>query len=158
MDIRTFPSLNKEEKIDFLLHCQKLLIDFHPDSSFIFRKDNVQERLAHANFLASQYQGFCYQNDYLNILFNKIVVTDINEPVSALKNYMLRPPDPNYNAVSIDFVVFRALGDCAEWVKSQYDPRIQYILYVKNGTPQIYKTEKLLAKMFRMPISVPQTQ
>jgi hypothetical protein len=151
--MRLFQDLTKAEKIEFFIHGQTLLVNNHQDSDFVIREDNVKERVSHASSLATQYKGLCYQNENIILLYNKIILSGDLDPVAALKAYQWKEPDPNYNAISIDFVVFRELRDCFEWVKSNYDPRIQHVVYVKNGKPQLFKTEALISKIFKLPIS-----
>ena len=152
--VRLFQTLSKEEKIAFFLHGQNLLLKYHPNSSFIIYQRSLQERLAHIKTIAAQYNGLVYRDDNICVLFNKIYVVDPKDPVQALKDSKFKAPVDHYNAVSIDFVVFRELNDCLNWTQNNYEPRIRHVLYVKNSKPQIYQTEELMSKVFKIPMSV----
>lgn len=149
-EVRAFQTLTNEEKVEFFLQGQKLLLEFHPNSPFVIHKHTLNERMEHLKVLAAQYQGLTYKDDNICILFNKIYVADENDPVTALAQSKFKPPHANYNGVSIDFVVFRKLKDCAEWCKRYHEQRIQHVLYVKNGKPQIYKPMDLMKKVFNL--------
>lgn len=151
LEVKPFQSLSVEEKAQFFAHGQSLLIQFHPNSDFIFRQSNVKDRLNEAKSLAHKYQGLCYADDNICVLFNKIVVSDPKDAVATLQANMFRPPHENYNGVSIDFVVFREIKDCMGFCQKQYDPKIQYVVYSKAGKPKIYKTEELMSHVFHMP-------
>jgi hypothetical protein len=151
--VKLFQQTTKEEKIEFFLQCQKLLMEHHPHSPFLFTTGNVDARMTHIRTLLTKYHGLVYMDDNICVLFNRIRINEGESAPDALKNNIYSEPHPDYNAVSVDFVVFRDLKDCAEWVKSQYDPRIQHVLYVKNNQPFIYKTEKIIAKIFQMPLA-----
>lgn len=148
-----FNNATKEEKLEFFLKCQSLLVEHHPDSPFVFREDNVDDRMKDSRAFLFNYKGLIYMDDNICVLFNKIKRDEGMSAVEVLNKYKFQPPDPDFNAVSIDFVVFRNLKDCAEWTKNQYDPRIKYVIYVKNGTPQFYQTEKLISRIFQMPLA-----
>lgn len=152
--IKKFQSLTRDEKIEFFLKCQELLMKYHGNSDFIIRQNNIEQRLQHAKELVDKYKGFCYMEDNICVLFNKINVGDENDPIGALSTHKFREPVEHYNAVSIDFVVFRDLKDCAEFCKNNYDHRIKYILYVKNAKPKLYKTEQFISRIFNIPIAL----
>ena len=155
MSMRLFQDLTLQEKIDFFVHGQELLLKHHPDSDFLIRQSNVKERITFAQELMTKYQGLCYMDENIIVLANKVFVTNEHNAVNTLKEHMFKPPVEHYNAVSIDFVVFRQMNDCMEWVRGNYDPRIRFVVYVKNGTPQIYPTEKLISKSLHVPMAVP---
>lgn len=152
LGVKPFQELTNVEKVEFFLKCQQLLRDFHPKSDFIFRENNVAERMRHVAALSAKYKGFCYSNENICVLFNKIYVADERDPVTSLRENMYREPAKEYNAVSIDFVVFRNLNDCMEFSKAQYEPRIAYTVFVKNNQPKIYKTEKFISRILSIPI------
>lgn len=139
-----FQSLTRDEKIDFFVKCQKLLVENHPKSEFIFTQENSRERKYWANQLLLKYKGYVYADDKICILFNHVRVDDPKNPKDTLKKMIYQPPAENFNAVAIDFVVFRKLGDCIEFCKSQYVPQIEWIVFVKNNEIKLYKTKDLL--------------
>ena len=149
---KTFKDMTAEEKIDFFVYCQKLLVEFHPDSPFVCRQNNVQSRIQHIKDFIHNYKGLCYQDDNVCVLYNKIVITDPSDPVLALRTNMYHEPNPNYNAVTIDFVVFREIKDCMTFIKTNYDPRIQHVLFVKNNKVKIYPIVNFLTQMFNIPV------
>lgn len=149
--IKLFIDMTVEEKIQFFLKCQRLLVTFHPKSQYVFTKNNAQEKLAFAKDLISQYKGFCYQDENVAALFNRIVVADPSDPVGAVKANLYKHPHPDFNAVSVDFVVFRKIEDCIALCKSQYTPRMEYIIFVKNNQPKLYKTGPFMAQILHLP-------
>ena len=155
MNIRRFQELTTQEKINFFLHGQTLLTTYHPTSEFIFRRSNIKERTLYIKELVTKYKGLCYSDENILVLFNKVFVANTHDPVVTLKDHMYKEPNEAYNAVSIDFVVFRHLKDCEAWIRSNYDPRIRFVVYVKNGTPQIFATPDLIARVLHLPISAP---
>lgn len=141
-----------KEQIDFFVHCQKLLVEFHPTSPFICRANNIKGRIHQMRNFIDKYKGLCYASDNVCVLYNKIVIADPSDPVHTIRANMYHAPDPNYNGVIVDFVVFRDLKDCMPFVQSNYDPRIQYVLYVKNNKPKIYPVVNFLTQIFNIPV------
>lgn len=150
--MKLFQSLSKEEKIDFFAKCQNLLVNYHPTSEFIFRENNIKDRIDFAKNFYFKYKGFTYSNNEICILFNKIKVVDPLNPIKVIKDHLYKEPSEDYNAYSIDFVVFRKLIDCFGFCKSQYEPRIEYIIFVRNNDVKLYKTNKLLEKLSNIPL------
>lgn len=151
--VKPFQNMTVEEKAQFFVHVQRLLVAHHPNSEYVFREDNIKERMAQAKSLVKKYQGLCYSDDNICVLYNKIFVTDPNDPVQALKDNMFQPTREDYNAVSIDFVVFRDMKDCLNFARGEYDPKIKYVVYSKGGKPRIYETAKLMSKSFHIPMA-----
>lgn len=149
---KEFQKLSVEERVDFFVKCQAILIAYHPNSEFLFTEANTKERLAYVATLNEKYKGYCYANEHICILFNKIYIGDPNDSIGALQANIYKEPQENYNAVSIDFVVFRDLKDCLQFCKDHYDPRIAYLMFVKNNQPKIYKTEKFISRILSIPI------
>ena len=148
----SFTDMSGRDRVEFFVQCQKLLVEFHPNSPFILREDNAYARIAQMKSILTQYKGVCYMNENLCMIYNKIVVSRADEPVEAIRAHMYKAPDPNYNAVIIDFVVFRHLQDCKDFVIQNYDPRIQYIVFVKNNKAKIYPLKDFAAQTFKIPV------
>lgn len=151
--IRLFQNLNNQEKIEFFVKCQELLLSYHPKSEYVTRQNNLQTRLDHTKFLIQNYKGYCYMDENICILFNKIFITDPKDKIGTMRIHQLRPPAEPYNAASIDFVVFRKIKDALEFCKFNYDLRIMHIIYIKDKKISIYKTEKFISKLFHIPIA-----
>jgi hypothetical protein len=149
-----FQNLTNEQKIDFFVKCQTLLIEHHPHSEFLFTETNLKDRKDFVYKFFHKYQGFYYQDDKVCILYNKIKVEDEKDPIKAIKDHMYRKPVADYNAISIDFVVFRKLEDCFAFCKTYYEPRIAYIVFVKNSAVKLYKTDKLLSSLSSAPLVI----
>jgi hypothetical protein len=147
-----FHSLTNEQKIDFFVKCQTLLIAHHPTSEFLFTETNLKERKEFVYQFFHKYKGFFYQDENVCVLYNKIKVEDEGNPIKALKDHMYRPPVADYNAISIDFVVFRKLEDCFVFCKTHYEAQIAYILFVKNNNIKLYKTAHLLKSLSSAPL------
>jgi hypothetical protein len=146
-DVKLFIELTKTEKIQFFQSCQNLLVNHHPSSDFVIRENNINQRIQYAIDFCNKYKGFTYASDKVMVLFNKIKINDPNNPIQAIREHAYKAPASDYNAVSIDFVVFRDIKDCIEFCKNNYDPRIQFIVFVKNGKPKLYRTEQLMSKI-----------
>jgi hypothetical protein len=142
-----FQELTKEQQVDFFIKCQELLVKYHPNSQFLFTKENLEERRHWVEGFLKKYKGYVYADDNICVLFNKVRVDDARNPQKTLKDYFYSEPAENFNAVSIDFVVFRKLGDCMEFCKSQYSPQIEWIVFVKNNELKLYKTKDLLVHL-----------
>jgi hypothetical protein len=148
-----FQSLSHKEKVEFFVHCQELLVKFHPKSHFVFTKENLAERTHWVESFLSKYKGYTYSDENICVLFNKVRVDDARNPNKVLKDHVYREPASDFNAVSIDFVVFRKLGDCLAFCKDQYSPQIEWIVFVKNNEIKLYKTKDLLVHL-NAPLSV----
>lgn len=147
-----FSETKVEDKIEFFLHCQSLLIQHHPQSPFIFHTGNVKERMKHIQAFVNNYKGFYYRDDNVAALYNKIIVTDPATPEHDLRASMYKPPAENYNAISIDFVVFRDIKDCVKFVQSNYDAKVQYVLFVRHNKVKLYKTIDFLQQILSLPV------
>ena len=150
---KLFQSLSKEEKANFFVKCQEILINHHPESEFIFRQDNVKDRMEFARSFLNKYKGFAYSNNEICLLFNKVVVKDPKNPVKVIKDHVYQPPQANFNAFSIDFVVFRKLVDCLSFCKFYYTPQIEYLLFVRHNDVKLYKADQLIQKMANVPLA-----
>jgi hypothetical protein len=142
-----FQPLSRESKVEFFANCQRLLINFHPDSEFLFTTDNYAERKLFVLDFLHKYKGYCYSDDNICVLFNKVKVEDPRNPIKVIKDHIYKEPAEDFNAYSIDFVVFRKLSDCMNFCQAQYSPRIEYVLFVKNNEVKLYETSKLLAHL-----------
>lgn len=144
---KLFQSLAPEDRVAFFVKCQEILIKYHPESPFVFRTAKLKEnKLFFKNFY-EKYQGYSYRDENICILFNKIIVKDPRDPVRAVRDGMYKKPAEDYNAYAIDFVAFSEMSKCLEFCRTQYEERIQYILFGRNNDIKIYKTEKLLNKL-----------
>jgi hypothetical protein len=142
-----FQSLSLASRLEFFANCQRLLIEFHPTSEFLFTKENYAERKVFVLDFLHKYKGYCYYDDNICVLFNKVKVEDPRNPVKVVKDHIYKEPVEDFNAYSIDFVVFRKLSDCLNFCQAQYSPRIQYVCFVKNNEVKLYETSKLLAHL-----------
>jgi hypothetical protein len=149
--LQQFTNLNRQDKIDFFVKCQNLLLRFHPSSPFIINKGNIKERLTYAHDIFHKYKGMVYTDENVCALFNYIKINNINDPLEALKEHQFKSPAGDYNAVSIDFVVFRHLQDCLGFCKANYNSNIEYVVFVKDGKPKIHKTLDIMSKASKIP-------
>lgn len=145
--IKLFQSLSNEEKIQFFSQCQDILIKYHPNSEFLVTKENWLDKKHFALEFINKYKGYTYYNDRICILFNKVRIEDSRNPIKSLRDHLFKPSVDNYNAYCIDFVAFNKLAHCLEFVKQEYIPQIEYILFVKNNEVKLYKTDKLVEKL-----------
>ncbi len=98
------------------------------------------------------YKGFCHQDDNVGALLNRIIVPDPRAPEHALRAAMYQAPAEHYNALSVDFVVFRDIKDCASLVKSYYDSKVQYVLFVRHNKVKLYRTLDFLQQILNMAV------
>jgi len=152
MDAKPFDSLSNTEKIDFFVRCQDLLLKYHPNSPFLFRKDNAKDRLAFVKPVCEQYKGFAYWDDNVCAIYNKIVVNSEDEAVQAVSFYKYKPPAVPYNAIIVDFVVFKELKDCVTLVAQQFNASLKYILFIRHSQVRIYPTLQFLSQGLGIPI------
>jgi len=150
--LQQFSKLHKQDKIDFFIKCQKLLIDYHPNSPFIFNENNINERMTYAGDIFNKYKGMAYTDENVCALFNYIRLDDPNDPIKALKEHIFKEGAPNYNAISIDFVVFKELKDCLNFCKTNYNGNIEYVIFVKDGKPKVHKTIEFISRILKMPV------
>jgi hypothetical protein len=142
-----FQSLSFNDKVEFFVKCQELLVAHHPESEFIFTKENLESRRHWVDDFLTKYKGYAYADENICVLFNKVRVDDPKNPTKVLKDAMYQPPREDHNAVSIDFVVFKKLGDCMNFCKSNYSPHIEWIIFVKKNEIKLYKTKDLLVHL-----------
>lgn len=151
---RLFQELADEQKVDFFIKCQEILVNYHPDSEFICRENDINTKKHFFKEFYHQYKGYTYNNENVCLLFNRVFIKDRYDPVKVIKDHIYQPPQEEYNAISIDFVAFNKLEHCLEFCKNQYDEKIKYILFVKNNEVKIYETKKLLEKAFHFNVTI----
>ena len=139
-----FQSLNQDAKIDFFVKCQSLMLKHHPDSPFIIRESKLDKALDTFHNSINRYQGYVYSDDNICVLWNKIFVTDANNPNRVVTENAYLPPHPNFNAVSIDFAVFRKMEDCFIFIAANHEPQMQHVLFIREGKPKIHPLEQIL--------------
>jgi hypothetical protein len=149
---KAFTEMTKLEQIEFFVQCQKILIAAHPNSPFVCRANNLKERMAHIKNFLNNYKGFVYQDEHVCALYNRVIVSDPREPERVVQRYMYQLPDPNYNAISIDFVVFDNIKNCLEFVRANNDTRLQYALFVRHNKVKCYPLVNLLSQILNAPI------
>lgn len=149
---KAFADMSKVEQVDFFVHCQQLLVAYHPESPFICRKDNIKERLAQMKQWVQLYKGMCYWDDHVCTLYNRIVVNRVDDPAQALKANLYKPPAEHYNTIVIDFAAFRDIKDCISFVQTHYETKLQYILFVKHNKVKLYPTAQFVSQLLNMPI------
>ncbi len=142
-----FSSLTKEEKIDFFVKCQELLIKYHPNSPFIIRENGLSNTLDAFENNIKKYQGFSYADEHICVLWNKIFVTDPTNLNRVITENAYMPPKEKFNGVSIDFAVFNSMIHCQNFIKDNDDESIKYILFIREGKPKIYKKEEIINRM-----------
>lgn len=147
-----FKTLSTQEKINFFIHCQEILITYHPKSPFIFNRNNYKERLSYVSDMFNKYNGHAYQDEHICVLFNYIHIKDPDNPIESLIEHSYQEPKINYNAISIDWACFRSYKDCLNFIKLTYNSNIEYILWVKDNKPKIHKTIDYISKLLKIPI------
>jgi len=144
---KLFTLLTSPEKIDFFVNCQKLLLNNHPTSEFLLTKDNLEEKKYYALEFIKKYKGYCYNDENVCILYNKFKIIEPTNPKKELKDHIFKEPENDFNCVLIDFVVFRKMIDCLQFIKKEDESKIEYVLFVKNNEVKLYNKNKLLEKL-----------
>ena len=141
-----FNLLSDDDKVAFFLHCQSLLALYHPTSKFAFRDDNIVERLQYVENIFTKYKGFCFTDNNVAILYNKVKVTeeDLKNPAKVMRDNLYKESPIDFNTVNFDFVVMKNLRNCFPFIKSHYDPKVINVIYVRDGKPTVYKTSELI--------------
>lgn len=139
-----FQSLNQKEKIDFFVQCQALMLRHHPNSSFIIKENKLKQSLEVFHDNIQRYQGYVYSDENICVLWNKIIVSDATNVNRVVTENAYLPPNPNFNAVSIDFAVFRKIEDCFLFIKNNQEEQMKHVLFIREGKPKIYPLEQIL--------------
>ena len=139
-----FQSLTQEMKVDFFVKYQQLMLKHHPNSHFIIREDSLKKTLETCANNIKKYQGYSYLDENACILWNHIIVTDPQDINKVVMDNAYKPPNPDFNGVSIDFAVFRKIEDCLEFIKNNNNNKIKYVLFIRDGHPKIYQIDVLL--------------
>ena len=142
--INPFATLSQEQKVDFFVKCQELMMKYHPTSPLIVREDALEKVLDVFYNNIQKYQGYYYMDDNICVLWNHILINEPNDAKRALVENAYKQPNPQFNAVSIDFAVFRKMSDCLDFIKSNNNNLIKYVLFVRGGNPKIYPIEQIL--------------
>ena len=151
MDNVLFSSISTNKQIDFFVHCQDLLLKYHPKDPFVIKKLDIKDKVYFIKDIINKYKGYYHEEDNACILYNYIFINDIQNPILALKNNVHATPNPNYNTISIDFIILRGLEDCKNFCHEQYNPQVANVFSVKNNTPKIYSSLYFIQKLFPMP-------
>ena len=146
-----FQSLSQDQKIDFFIQCQILLLQHHPTSSFVIREKTLEKALDSFRDNIQKYKGFCYSDGNVCLLWNKILISDPKSPRKALTENAYKEPCLDYNAISIDWAVFRKMDDIFKFVKENYEERIKYVLFIREGNPKIYEVANILKAIGQSP-------
>lgn len=151
MDKR-FVELSPQEKVEFFVTCQRLLVAHHPNSQFVVRKDNVQTNLHYIKTFLANYKGCVYQDDNVCVLYNYLYLTNVGEPELDVRARMYQEPAEHYNAMMVDFVVFRELKDCLAFARLKHDPKLSYALFARHNAIKVYKILDLMRGIFKVPV------
>lgn len=141
---KLFNNLTNEQKVDFFVDCQKLLIKYHSNSDFVIRESKLNEAIDVFINQINKYKGHYYNDDNVCILWNHVYISDPNDSQGELIKNAYQEPNPNYNAVSMDFVVCRKSSDIINFINNYNEDRIQYLLSIKYGRAKILKKEDLI--------------
>lgn len=141
---KLFKSLSQNEKVDFFVKCQELMLQHHPESPFIIRENSLEKSLDAFQNNIQRYQGYCYTDDNICVLWNKILVSDPINVSRVIKECAYQPPNPNFNGVSIDFAVFRRMDDCFDFINRNKESQMKYILFIREGKPKIHSIDQIL--------------
>lgn len=139
-----FQSLSQKDKIEFFVNCQALMLKHHPASNFIVKESRLAKTLEIFQDNIQRYKGFVYSDDNICVLWNKIIVTDALNVNRVVTENAYLPPNPNFNAVSIDFAVFRKIEDCFAFIKNNHEEKMKHVLFIREGKPKIYPIEQIL--------------
>lgn len=139
-----FQSLSEKDKIEFFVKCQSLMLKYHPTSPFIIRESKLDKALEAFENNIRRYQGYVYADENICVLWNHIIVSDPSNANRAVTENAYLPPNPNFNAVSIDFAVFKGIENCFSFIADSKEPQIKHVLFIREGKPKIYPLEQIL--------------
>jgi hypothetical protein len=139
-----FYPIPKEEKVEFFVKCQELLIKHHSTSNFIVKESNLEEAADIFMDKIDKYKGYYYFDENVCILWNHVFISDPNDANGSLIENAYKAPHPNYNAASMDFVVCRRVTDILRFAKENDSAQVKYLLSIKNGRTKLLKKEDLL--------------
>jgi len=142
-----FKSLSQNEKVEFFIHCQELMLKYHPKSSFVIREGSLDKALEVFQDNINKYQGYYYSNDNICVLWNKIAISDPINVKRVIKESAYQPPSEHYSGVSIDFATFKNITDVKEFIIKNDEERIKYVLFIKEGKPKIYKKDEIINRL-----------
>ena len=74
--MQLFNSLSIDKQIEFFVNCQKLLIKYHPNSSFVIRANNLQKSIDSFINQVNHYKGYFYMDENICVLFNYIFIDE----------------------------------------------------------------------------------
>jgi len=120
------------------------MLKHHPNSPFIIRERTLDKALEAFQDNILRYQGYCYADENICVLWNKIIISDPLNVNRAITENAYQPPNPNFNAASIDFAVFRKIDDCFAFIKQNNESQMKHILFIREGKPKIYPIETIL--------------
>lgn len=141
---KLFKNLSIEEKVDFFVNCQKLLINYHSNSEFVIKENKLNEALDIFVDQINKYKGYYYNDNNVCILWNHVYISDPTDYQGELVKNAYKEPNPDYNAVSMDFVVCRKSSDIFDFIKNYDEDRIKYLLSVKYNRAKIVNKEELI--------------
>lgn len=139
-----FYPIPKEEKVEFFVKCQELLIKHHSTSNFVVKESNLEEAADIFMDKIDKYKGYYYFDENVCILWNHVFISDPNDANGSLIENAYKTPHPNYNAASMDFVVCRRVTDILRFAKENDSAQVKYLLSIKNGRTKLLKKEDLL--------------
>lgn len=143
-----YQSLNKEQKINIFQKCQEFLINNHPDSEFIVRRNFLSEQNKKTlNLLLKLYKNF-NGNVYLEkdcLIFYKIF--DIKDGIDEIYKKYDAPSDENGNLIFIVFATFdKNKTDIQKIIEKELENKIEKISFSREGKFKIYSLDKIAQK------------
>lgn len=141
---KLFNNLSNEQKVDFFIDCQKLLIKYHSNSEFVIRENNLNIAIDTFINQINKYKGYYYNDENVYLLWNHILISDPDSPEEELVKNGYKVPNPEYNAVSIDFIACRKFSDVYNFIKNYNEDKIKYLLMVRNNKSKIFNKETLI--------------
>ena len=142
-----FQSQKQEEKIDFFVRCQTLMLKHHPKSSFIITQRTLPKAIESFQESIHRYQGYSHADENICVLWNKILVSDETNVNRVVTENAYQPPNPKFNGVSIDFAVFRKIEDCFMFIQANKQEEMKYVLFIREGRPKLYPLEQILKSL-----------
>lgn len=152
-----FQSISQEDKVNFFVQCQALMLKHHPKSQFVIKEKQLDKALELFKDNIMRYQGYVHADENICILWNKIIISDANNANRAVTENAYLPPNQNFNAVSIDFAVFRKIEDCFLFIKANHEVQMKHVLFIREGKPKIYPIDQILKVIFPQVVSIQET-
>lgn len=140
-----FKELNIQEKIDFFVKCQYLLLENYPQSRFIVTHEKLEEKLNFFKKLIDTYSGAFLVTDSMCLLYNRISIDNPNDVIEEYKRAKNSTYIPNGNCVLISFLVAKPTPDNLQSFIKPFE-EVDYVMFLRGEKTSIIPKDLFLSK------------